>query len=202
MDISDRLPPGAIFRYDKDRNLEKFLSAFDTSLEAIKTFSTDMIADLDPRTTTNYVNEWGRLLDIQAELDALGTISAKRALIVSKLTVDEIKTQQYFIDKAAALGYTIEFKWYGSFRAGKWRAGQPVMSGEYADYTILISVTTTDNAAQIELPRAGVWRAGQIYSPHGIAELEIAILEDFPIGLNLLFEYDDGVTKIYTRTTT
>jgi uncharacterized protein YmfQ (DUF2313 family) len=194
MGIKDKLPKGKLFDdLGSGSNLHKFLSAFDESLKILQDYTQSVITDLDPRFTINFINEWSRLLDIESEVDAIPDIADKRQFIYNKLITDDIKTAQYFIDLILAeSGYTATLLRYISSRAGKAQAGQPIQSD--AGYTIKFEIQTNDNKTEIEYARAGKIRAGQLIPAHAIYNVEAPVCLQFPMILNLVFEFNDGVS--------
>jgi len=196
MGIKDKFPQGQLFC--DNPILDLFLKGFEISTSSIETFTTQNITDLDPRKTTNYINEWARLLEITSEVDAIPNIADKRAYIYGKLLNDAVKTPAYFINKIlSGSGYTATIQEYNTAEAGECEAGESCQSeesGNNAGYTIVFEIATTDNNAELELFETG-GECGEILTCNGIENVEVPVLLEFPLILNIVFRYNDGTKE-------
>ena len=83
-----------------------------------------LLADAFPATTVNLLPEWEASLGLPDPcVGQLGTIQARQAMVVSRLTNTGGQSVPYYTAFAAALGLSISVKEYTPFRMGAQRMG-------------------------------------------------------------------------------
>lgn len=106
-----------------------FYKLFDAMAEEMARFDlrvgTDLINEADPRTSFELLTDWEALVGLPDDCQtSLGVTVAQRRLdIIRKLTSRGGQSRQFFIDLAAAFGYTVTVTQALPFRAGKSRCG-------------------------------------------------------------------------------
>jgi uncharacterized protein YmfQ (DUF2313 family) len=189
--IQSYLPKGVLFKNIQGNKLDKLLDIYNDADRELADFARSNIADLDPSKTENYIYEWARLLNITNEITALEPDKVlQRALILERLTGDEIKTIEYFIQKADALGYTIRLREHRTITAGESVAGDFCTHEREWIYPENVFVFFVEGVYDFEYPVAGEAVAGDVMSPYGVRELEEAILLEFPSNMLPVFEYN------------
>jgi uncharacterized protein YmfQ (DUF2313 family) len=106
-----------------------FHKLFEAIAEEFVRFDTrlgvDLVNEADPQTTSELLTDWERIVrlpdDLQTELGP--TVSQRRRDILRKLTFRGGQSRQFFVDLAAAFGYTVTIEETFPFRAGRNRAG-------------------------------------------------------------------------------
>lgn len=76
------LPPGRLWRLTPTSVLSAILLAAGDELERVSGRARDLVEEADPRTTTELITDWERMLN----LAAAATIEERRALVVALLT--------------------------------------------------------------------------------------------------------------------
>src|SRR5688572_18767517 len=75
------LPPGRIWRLDPDSTLSKVLLACGDELERVSGRVADLLEEADPRTTSELLEDFERMLELTAD----GTEAERRARVESLL---------------------------------------------------------------------------------------------------------------------
>jgi len=145
----------------------------------------DLLRELDPRTTVELLTDWETALGLpDACVPAGQTIQQRRSAVVAKYTSLGGQSRQFYIDLAAALGYTITITEFRPFRAGISVAGDPLTNGDWIFAWQVNAPETT-----IFEFRAGQSTAGEPLRNWGNDELECAISAVKPAHTEVLFAY-------------
>lgn len=101
-------PPGRAFPRGIDTNLHNFLLAWGDALARLDARVDTLMLEADPRTTTELLPEWETEVGLPDPCSGVPSLLAQaRAEIAARLTGLGGQSRAYFIELAAALGYTI-----------------------------------------------------------------------------------------------
>lgn len=138
------LPSGAAWPVAQGSMLGRLLHGLAEELARVHGRTLALIQELDPRTTSEMIDDWERALGLPDPCANPPTgLAARRAEVVRKLTLTGNQSPQFFIDVAALYGFAItitewydadKFKWRVNaattnvtyFRAGAGAAGDPL----------------------------------------------------------------------------
>lgn len=131
------LPRGAAWSPDTAPVLGNVLHAMGSELARVEARGAALVEESDPRTATETLDDWERVLGLP-DVDVLEipfTDAERRIAIVQKLVKTGGQSRAYFIQLAAACGYTVTIRDDLSrtvFRAGRARAGQRLRDARWA----------------------------------------------------------------------
>ncbi len=101
-------PSGSAFPTDSASNWVKLLDAIAQVCERIDANAVLLMNEAFPDTTTQLLENWERVAGLPDECSELGdTYEIRRLNLIAKLTSRGGQSRAYFIEIAAALGYTI-----------------------------------------------------------------------------------------------
>lgn len=102
------LPTGAAWPRDPDATLTQFLAAFADELARLDARGEQLLDETDPHSTFELLADWERVAGLPdpCVTDAQ-TSGQRRDALVARLTSTGGQSRQYFIDLAAALGFTV-----------------------------------------------------------------------------------------------
>ena len=136
-------------------------------------------------TTNQLLPNWERVLGLPDDCSELGESTTIRRLnVLAKLATRGGQSPQYFIDVAAALGYTIAITEFDVFRAGVSSAGDPVYSEEW-EYAWQVNAPETT----VVYFAASTSVAGDPLADWGNDRLECVITNLKPAHTHVLFAY-------------
>lgn len=164
------LPSGRIWPTAEDSLLMRLLHGLAEELARVHQRTLDLIGELDPRTTSEMIDDWERALGLPdpcAEPPA--TLEARRAEVVRKLTKTGNQSPQFFIDVAALFGFTVTITEFYDADPFKWRVNAPEETVTYF--------------------RAGAGRAGDRLATWGNHLLECVIERLKPAHTTVVFAY-------------
>lgn len=119
------LPPGRLFALLTDSWLSKALHAIATELARIDARGLDLLEESDPRTTSELLEDWERVLALPEPGEQLGATEAERQAEISwKVVARGGQSIAFYVAVAAAMGITATVTewWTRVLRAG-FRAG-------------------------------------------------------------------------------
>lgn len=137
------LPPGAVWNLDADSKLSAFWFALAQELARVDLRADALVNESDPRTISETLPEWEALLGLPDPCVSFDQTTAERVRsVVAKYIAQGGQSPAYFIEIAAALGFTItltEFRPYtvgmavnlpicGSTWAYAWQVNAPLAS--------------------------------------------------------------------------
>lgn len=183
--LQDLLPRGLAWPREPQADLTDLMDGLAAEYCRLDARTTDFLNEMDPRNTTELVEDWERLLGLPDECTGEQTsLASRRAEIVAKLTAQGSLNPQFYIDFAARLGYTITIYEYRQFQAGRSVAGDPVSNGPWVH---VWQVNAEDSVAQRF--SAGQNFAGDPLAVYADAVLECAITKRKPAHTIVLFTY-------------
>ncbi len=131
--LASFFPAGAAWNLLNDFYLKKLSDGFANEMERIDNRAIDLINDHDPRTTTESLTDYERLLALPEKGQALGTTNEIRQNdVVSKLTNFGGQSKNYFIYLAERIGITITIIEYVVPKCARVRCGDRLTAGAWA----------------------------------------------------------------------
>jgi uncharacterized protein YmfQ (DUF2313 family) len=169
------LPPGALWLLEADRVLARLLLALGDELTRASERAAALVEEADPRTATETLDEWERLLGLpDSAISVIPATAAERRLaITQKLISQGGQRAAYYVALAAACGYTVTVE--DGFSSDVTRAGTAV-AGDFLE----------------GLGNAFTWNV-VVEAPSGTAlshaELEAVLNRAKPAHTTITFEY-------------
>ena len=139
------LPPGRAFTREPGAHLTQLLAALAEEFARVDSRADALMNELDPQTTSEMLEDWERVFGLpEICLYAVPqTVAQRRAALLAKMSSVDDLTQQFFINLAASIGYTVTidenvngspFRWRVNsaavsitpFRVGASRVGDPL----------------------------------------------------------------------------
>lgn len=125
------LPPGPAWPRDLQSLLSEILDAFAEEYSLVDQRIEDLLDEADPRTTLELLSDWERVAGLPDTCTGpLSSVAARRDALVARLTQLGGQSRQYFIDLAAALGYTITITEFRPYTVGS-QVNDPLCSEEW-----------------------------------------------------------------------
>lgn len=184
--LKSLLPPGAAFRRDRGSVLDKLLDAMAQELARIDARADALATDAVPNATTELLPDWEGVAGLPDNCSGAlrPTIQARRADLVAKLTSRGGQSVRYFIEVAAALGFTITITEFRPFRVGQSTAGDDFANGDWI-FTWRINAP----AETVTYFRVGQSTAGEPLASWGNSNLECRMNQIKPAHTILIFAY-------------
>ena len=101
------LPPGDALPQAADSELATLLRVSAKAIDRLEELAEFVELDLDPRTTTLFLEDWERVLDLPDCGELADTTAGRRAAVVEKYTREGTLTPSDLIAAAAVLGFAI-----------------------------------------------------------------------------------------------
>jgi len=150
--LDQLLPPGLLWTRRPGSNREKLLTAIAAESARFEELTLALIDEADPRTTSDLLDEWEAyvgLPDPCVPTSITFTDDERRAQIVARLNANGGQSRQFFIDLAAAIGFTITITEFTTFQVGISGAGDPV-GGETWVYAWQVNTATDARSPILE----------------------------------------------------
>lgn len=149
--LQNLLPPGRLWSLEGDSNLHKILVGAGDEFARIEARGVDLINESDPRTATETLPDWERVLGLPDErvLAIPGTTAGRRVAVTAKYIAREGQNLAFFSELTAACGYplvSIEKFASAMLRANTGRVGDRVFGTSWA-YAIRITVSPATTGA-------------------------------------------------------
>lgn len=113
------LPRGSAYAGALAGELRKLLLGFSEEFVRVRERMAALIVESDPRQTTELLPDWEAEFDLPSKcITVPQTEAERRAAIVGKLVNAGGQSVQFFIDQAAALGFTVTIEEAHGFRLG------------------------------------------------------------------------------------
>lgn len=127
------LPPGQAFPRDPGTNLHDLLDGMAIELARVDGRAIGLLSEALPSDTSEMLSDWERVAGLPDKCSGTleDTVQGRRAILLAKLASTGGQSAQYFIDIAAALGYTITIEQFRPFRAGRSVAGDSLTNGDW-----------------------------------------------------------------------
>lgn len=156
------------------------MARFDTRV------GTDLINEAYPDTTLELLEDWERIVGLpdSCQPTLAETITGRREDVLRKLVFRGGQSRKFFIDLAAAFGYTITIDEIRPFRAGRGRCGDRCYDIDWLHHWRVIS-----NSSISTYFRAGIGRCGDRLRISVNTELECVISKVKPAHTVVHFVY-------------
>lgn len=130
--LQSHLPLGPAWPRDIDSLTTKILESFAEEYARIDARIEDLVDEADPRTTSELLPDWERVLGLPDPCVPAGqTFQQRRAAVVAKLTNTGGQSRDYFIALAAYLGFEITITEFTPFRVGSSAVGDPLCGSDW-----------------------------------------------------------------------
>ena len=180
------LPPVS---YDRTgARISAELQAEGNVLDAVQASADKLLSAITPFDAGDALEDWERVLGIQAELGA--AYQSRLQIVLAKIRAHGSLSIPYFISLAADAGYQIEIVEPQPFRSGTSRAGDRIYIPDIIWTWIVVVRGSGFRAVRF---RAGTSRAGDRLLQFGEAVIETIMQELKPAFTFVSFEYPDLV---------
>lgn len=107
--LKQLLPRGRLWNLEQDSEISNTLLAIGGELARVDARGMDLIKETDPRTATETIADWERILALPDDrvLAIPGTLAARRVAATAKFVAREGQSVAFFVRLAAACGYTL-----------------------------------------------------------------------------------------------
>jgi uncharacterized protein YmfQ (DUF2313 family) len=178
-------PAGSAFPTENESNWVQLLSAIAQTCARIDANAILLLNESFPDTTTQLLPNWERVAGLPDECSELGdTYEIRRLNLIAKLTSRGGQSRAYFIEIAAALGYTITITEFSPFRVSYSAVGDPLY-----DETWYFAWQVNSALNTITYFRAGRSGAGEPLRSWGNTRLECIMNKYKPAHTVLQFAY-------------
>lgn len=131
--LSQLLPPGIVWPA-RDSALRDVIDGLAPTAGRVHARAAALLDEAFPATTLELLPEWEASLSLPDECGdpAAQTIQERRAAVVARLVARGGQSIPYFIEVAAALGFTITIEEFQPFALGRVTFGKPLLDVEAA----------------------------------------------------------------------
>ncbi|WP_168401087.1 YmfQ family protein [Erwinia amylovora] len=180
------LPPGRAWPRDTDSVHSRTLRALARSFQSTDSAAELLLTGSFPPTATTMLPEWESSLGLPDDcaISEIDSIAKRQAAVVSKLTSTGGLSPGYFVQMAAALGYTITITLFRPALCGLSVCGDALNGDEWPFVWRINAPRTTIKYAQ-----AGISYCGDPLRSWGNKQLECQLNRLAPSHLILLFNY-------------
>jgi len=145
------VPTSAILNTQPSSNISKMLMAMADEFARFDGRMDQALAEWDPRTTVEMLEEWERVLGLPDPcVTTEQSFTERRAAVVAKLTTLGGQSRAFFIALAASLGYTITITEFNPWLVGVADSGDPIYSDAWKFVWQVNSAETTIDYADTE----------------------------------------------------
>ena len=130
--LQNYLPPGRAWPREPDADLTRLIGALADALARDHNRALDLIEEADPRTTLELLPDWERVAGLPGPCGSLAdTLQERRNQLVAQITARGGQSPQFYIDVAAALGFTVTVTEFKPFLCGQNACGDPIYSADW-----------------------------------------------------------------------
>ena len=128
------LPPGQAFPRDPGTTLHDLLDGMSIELARVDARAAVLPQEVNPGTTLELLPDWERVAGLPDKCSGAleETLQGRRKALLTKLTSTGGQSAAYFIEIAAALGFTVTIEIFRSFRVGRSKVGDSLTNGPWA----------------------------------------------------------------------
>jgi len=182
------LPPGQAFPREAGTTLHDLLDGMSIELARVDGRGEALPIEANPASTNELLSDWERVAGLPDKCSGVleETLQGRKNALLAKLTSTGGQSAAYFIEIAAALGYTVTIETFKPFRVGRSRVGDLLTNGPWA-FTWLI------RAPEVSVTsfRVGQSAVGERLRTWGNDSLECKINQLKPAHTVALFAYGD-----------
>lgn len=138
------LPPGDAFSAATGVVLTQLLDAMAEELARIDARAANLLDEADPRSTTELIGDWERVLGLPDSCAASDTtLDSRRGAVIAKLTASGYQTPAYYIAAAAAIGYQIAIDEFMPYESGHLLNGVEITTAQWPYVWRVLAPETT-----------------------------------------------------------
>jgi len=178
-------PNGIAWQFEDNRNVPKLIGAWADEFEIVDGSVQSFLNEFFPDTTTAFLPDWERVAGLPDPCSGLAsTIALRRKDLIARITAVGGQSRQYFIDLAAAAGYTITITEFFPFRVNINAVGDP-LTGE--NWRFAWQVNGVDN--EVDYFQVGENAVGDPLATWGEGRLECLMRRLKPAHTIVIFNY-------------
>jgi len=179
------LPRGRVWPKDLSSVQAQAVSCFAPTFRRISDSALNLLEDLFPASTINFLSEWEATLGLPDPCAGMSpTFQGRRNQVVARFSSSGGQSAQFFQSFAQGLGYTVTVTQYAPFRCGQSVCGQQ-LGGE--DWFFAWAINSQLNT--INHFRVGQSTTGEPLTSWGNAVLECELSQAKPAHTILQFHY-------------
>jgi len=182
------LPPGQAFPREAGTTLHDLLNGMSIELARVDGRGEALPVEANPASTNELLSDWERVVGLPDKCSGVleETLQGRKNALLAKLTSTGGQSAPYFIEIAAALGYTVTIETFSPFRVGRSHAGDALTNGPWA-FTWLVRVPEVS----VTSFRVGQSAVGERLRTWGNDTLECKINQLKPAHTIALFAYGE-----------
>lgn len=185
--LSALLPTGPAWPRHRQSTLQALLLSLAAELGRIDARSVQLVAEVDPSTTSELLGDWERVVGLpDGCVTAVQSVAERRMALESRLTAVGSQSRRFFIELASRMGYSITIDEFRSAAEAN-AAGLPVSGDDWA-HTWRV---TLGESVGVRFFRAGSGSAGEALKSWGNEAVECQINRYKPAHTRVLFAYSD-----------
>jgi uncharacterized protein YmfQ (DUF2313 family) len=207
--LADLLPPGIAWPREPETALMRTMAGLAEEFARVLARDCDLLAESYPGSATETITDWERICGLPDECNGqLGTLTERRQAVLQKLAMRGGQSRQYYIDGAAALGFTIAITEFRPLIADEGRAGDACRwqsEGRVHDTNLIVGPypptdprdkdwwfwweITTDEDVKTVYMRADASEAGDPLAKYGNSMLVCWIEDSKPAHTDVMFSF-------------
>lgn len=192
--LASLLPRGRAWPREEGSVLMQLMHAKAEELARIDGRASDLLEEIDPRTTLELLADWERVAGLpDACIAAPDSIAERRAAVQSRITALGGQSRAYFIALAASLGFAVTIDEFRPFRVGQSRIGDRLYDEAWAHaWRVNVQPPAIDDGQGLTIRyfRVGESRVGERLVGFGSLDLECIIRRAAPAHSIVIFAYD------------
>jgi len=186
--LKNLLPSGAAFIREPGTNLEQLLLGLAVEFSRVEARADVLALEVNPFNSVELLPDWERATGLpdkcSGELES--TTQGRRNAVIAKLSSTGGQSIAYFIEIAAALGYTITITEFLPFQVGRSTVGQALTNGPWQFAWQIHAPETT-----VISFRVGLSGVGEALRTWGNGTLECKLRQLAPAHTVPIFSYGD-----------
>lgn len=187
------LPHGRAWPREDGSTLMQLAHAKAEELARIDGRVSDLLEEVDPRTTLELLDDWERVAGLPDScIAAPDSIAERRAAIQSRITAIGGQTIGYFVDLAATIGFAITIDEFRPFRIGSDVGDRLCGEGWAHVWRVNVQPPAADAGFGLTIRyfRVGQSAVGERLVGFGSLDLECIIRRAAPAHSTVIFAYD------------
>lgn len=186
--LQQLLPTGPAWTRDPASTLTAVLAALAAEFARVDTRVDDLMAEIDPRSTYDMLEDWERVLGLPDGCTPVaGTINERRAALIQKLTSLGGQTPAFYVAMAASLGFDVVIHEFDP-AVDTYSPGLDITGGKWRLVWRMEVLTQTD----FTVFRVGASAVGDYLAQGGALDLECVIRRAKPAHTLVLFTYPEA----------
>ncbi len=184
--LRNLLPPGLAFPREPGTDIEKLLLGCAAELSRLESRADALAVEVNPLDTNELLSDWERAAGLPDKCSGNleTTIQGRRNALIAKLTANGGQSEEYFVEIAANLGYTITISTFNPFRVGLSVVGDALTNGPWQFAWVINAPETT-----VITFKVGMSAVGEALRTWGNDTLECKIRQLAPAHTVPIFSY-------------